>query len=76
MSSAQKLLSEKGKPMICYLGHIYTKEISTEVKIIFQCQNRSCIGSIFSRNNEGKELLIVIFSSRLSHKLVNGYFSL
>ena len=45
MPSIQKLLSGKGKPMICYLGHIYTKEKSTEVKIIFRCQNRSCKGN-------------------------------
>ena len=75
MPSIQKLLSEKGKPMTCYLGHIYTKEKATEVKIIFRCQNRSC-KEIFYRNNESKELSTVVFCSTLSYKFVNGYFSL
>ena len=33
--------------MACYLGHIYTKQKSTEVKIVLQCQNRSCIRNFF-----------------------------
>ena len=43
MPSIEKLLLEKGKVMVCYLAHIYTKEKSTEVKITFPCQSRSCI---------------------------------
>ncbi|CAF4303573.1 unnamed protein product [Rotaria magnacalcarata] len=42
MSSAQKLLPEKGKPMVSYLGYIYTKEKSTTAKISFRYQNRDC----------------------------------
>ena len=45
MPSIEKLSLEKGKVMVCYLAHIYIKEKSTEVKIIFPCQNRSCKGN-------------------------------
>ena len=46
MSAIQKLLSEKGKPMITHLGYTYTKEKETTAKTIFRCQNRSCKGKL------------------------------
>ena len=46
MSAIQKLLSEKGKPMITHLDYTYMKEKETTAKIIFRCQNRSCKGKL------------------------------
>ena len=48
MSLIEKLLSEKGKPMIVHAGYIYTQERTTTEKIIFRCQNRSCKGNQYT----------------------------
>ncbi len=40
----EKLLSEKGKPMLLHEGYIYTVERTTEKKNIFRCKNRDCKG--------------------------------
>ena len=45
MSLIEKLLSEKGKPMIAHAGYIYTQEKSTTTKLIFRCQIRTCKGN-------------------------------
>ena len=45
MSLIEKLLSEKGKPMVVHACYIYTQERTTTTKIIFRCQNRSCKGN-------------------------------
>ena len=45
MSVIEKLLSEKGKPMVIHAGHIYTQERTTLIKLIFRCQNRNCKGN-------------------------------
>jgi FLYWCH zinc finger domain len=44
MSQIQKLLSEKGKPMVLHVGYIYTLERTATEKLIFRCQNRNCKG--------------------------------
>jgi len=44
MSQMEKLLSEKGKPMLLHEGYIYTVERTTTTKLIFRCQNRDCKG--------------------------------
>ena len=46
MSSIQKLLSEKGKPIVAYDSYIYTLERTLTNKLIFRCQNRDCKGKI------------------------------
>lgn len=45
MSLIEKLLSEKGKPIVVHAGYIYTQERTTTTKLIFRCQNRSCKGN-------------------------------
>jgi hypothetical protein len=45
MSLIEKLLSEKGKPMVGHAGYIYTQERATTTKLIFRCQNRNCKGN-------------------------------
>ena len=42
MSLIQKLLFEKGKPLLGHAGLVYTVEKTTTTKIIFRCQNRDC----------------------------------
>ena len=34
----EKLLSEKGKPMVVHTGYIYTQERTTTTELIFRCQ--------------------------------------
>ena len=46
MSSIQKLLSEKGKPMVAYDSYVYTLERTLTNKLIFRCKNRDCKGKI------------------------------
>ena len=46
MLSIQKLLSEKGKPMIAYDSYVYTLERTMADKLIFRCQRRDCKGKI------------------------------
>ncbi|CAF2675354.1 unnamed protein product [Rotaria sp. Silwood2] len=36
----QKLITEKGKPMLLYDSYIYTVERTITTKLIFRCQNR------------------------------------
>ncbi|CAM4825423.1 unnamed protein product [Rotaria magnacalcarata] len=43
MSQIEKLLSEKGKPLLLHEGYIYSVERTTTTKLIFRCQNRDCI---------------------------------
>jgi hypothetical protein len=45
MSVIEKLLSEKGKPMVVHAGHIYTQERTTLTKLIFRCKDRNCKGN-------------------------------
>jgi hypothetical protein len=45
MSLIEKLLSEKGKPIVVHAGYIYTQERTTITKLIFRCQNRNCKGN-------------------------------
>ena len=45
MSLIEKLLSEKGKPIIAHAGYIYTQENITTSKLIFRCQVRTCKGN-------------------------------
>ena len=44
MSKIEKYLSERGKPLVVYDSHIYNLERSTNLKLIFRCQNRDCKG--------------------------------
>ncbi len=45
MSVIEKLLSEKGKPLVVHAGYIYTQERATSTKLIFRCQDRNCKGN-------------------------------
>ena len=42
MSSIQKLLSEKGKPMVAYDSYVNTLERTMTNQLIFKWQNRDC----------------------------------
>ena len=44
MSQLQKIVSEKGKPMLLHESYIYTIERTTTTKLIFRGQNRDCKG--------------------------------
>ena len=45
-ATIHKLTSEKGRIVLAYEDYIYTLERKTNVKLIFQCQNRDCRGKI------------------------------
>jgi len=66
MSKIEKFSSERGKPLVVYDSHIYNLERSTNVKLIFRCQNRDCIKVKYKFSNDvgGFALFVVIFFVR------------
>ncbi len=45
-SQGQLLCTERGRPMLCYGGYLYTKNRKIDHLAIWRCMRRTCLGSI------------------------------